>query len=96
MSTYICLANWTQQGIANIKGSSKRLKAAKKAMAARGIKITDFYMTLGQYDMVFVVEAESDVEAAKSLLETASAGSIRTVTMRAFSESEYKSITEGL
>jgi uncharacterized protein with GYD domain len=96
MSTYICLANWTQEGIANIKQSAKRLKAARKAMAAHGMKIKDFYMTLGQYDMVFVVEAESDAAVAKSLLETASGGNVRTVTMRAFSESEYKSITEAL
>ena len=65
-------------------------------MGARGMKIKDFYMTMGQYDMVFIVEAENDVDAAKSLLETAAAGNVRTLTMRAFTESEYKSITEAL
>jgi uncharacterized protein with GYD domain len=96
MPTYICLANWTEQGIANVKESPKRLKSAKKAMAAHGLKVKEFYMTFGQYDMVLVVEAESDADAAKALLETAAAGSVRTVTSRAFSESEYKSIVDGL
>ncbi len=96
MPTYVCLANWTQQGVSNIKDSAKRLKAARKAMGARGMKIKDFYMTIGRYDMVFIVEAENDVDAAKSLLETAAAGNVRTLTMRAFTEAEYKSITEAL
>ena len=65
-------------------------------MAARGMKIKDFYMTFGRYDMVFVVEAENDADPAKSLLETAAAGNVRTLTMRASTEAEYKSITEGL
>jgi uncharacterized protein with GYD domain len=42
MPTYVCLANWTQEGVANIKDSSKRLKAARKAMPARGMTIKDF------------------------------------------------------
>ena len=96
MRTYACLANWTQQGIANVKDSAQRLKAAKKALAARGTKITSFYMTLGQYDMVFAVEAESDAEAAKGLLETAAGGSVRTVTMRTFSESGVGRSTRAL
>ena len=74
MPTYVCLANWTQEGVANIKDSSKRLKAARKAMAARGMKIKDFYMTFGRYDMVFVVEAENDADRREIAARNGSSG----------------------
>ena len=32
MSTYIMLANWTDQGARNVKDSPRRLDAAKKAL----------------------------------------------------------------
>jgi uncharacterized protein with GYD domain len=53
-------------------------------------------MTLGQYDIVLVVEAPDDATFAKALLTVVSAGNIQTETLRAFTEDEYRSIVSSL
>ncbi len=42
MSTYIMLANWTDQGARNIKDSPRRLDAAKKALEDVGGEFKSF------------------------------------------------------
>ncbi len=92
MATYICLGDWTPQGIENIKDSPGRLDDAKKAVEAAGGTVRDFYMTTGEHDMVLVLEVPDDIALAKVLLRLGSKGSVRTTTMRAFTESEYRVI----
>jgi len=53
-------------------------------------------MTVGQYDFAFTLEASDAAAVAKSLLAIAQAGNIRTTTLRAFSESEYREIIGSL
>ena len=92
MKTYIMLLNWTKQGIQNIKDSPSRVDAARKAFQDAGVVFKDFYMTIGQYDMIAVCEAPDDETIAKLALVTASAGNVRTETLRAFTEDEYRKI----
>jgi len=96
MSTYIVLLNWTQQGIENVKDSPARLNTARAAVEAAGGKLSDFYMTIGQYDMVVVIEAPNDETFAKAMLAIASHGMIRSQTLKAFTEEEYRSIVGSL
>jgi uncharacterized protein with GYD domain len=96
MSTYIVLLRWTPQGLQNVKQSPSRLEAARKGFEAAGVKMKDFYMVTGQYDMVAILEAPDDAALAKALLHSASQGSIRTETCRAFTEDEYRQIIGGL
>ncbi len=96
MTTYVCLANWTQKGIENVKESPDRLDAAREALEEQGVTLRDFYMTVGQYDFVMTLEATDDVALAKSLLAVAQAGNVRTTTLRAFSEDEYREIVGSL
>ena len=96
MSTYICLGNWTQKGIENVRESPARLDAAREDWEKEGVTIRDFYMTTGQYDVVFVVEAPDDATLAKVMLAQASKGGLRTTTLRAFSETEYRAIIRSL
>lgn len=92
MPTYVVLANWTDQGIRNIKESPRRLHAAKKAIEAAGGKMIGFYLTMGKYDEVLIIECPSDEMAATMGLSTGSQGNIRTETLKAFSEAEYRNI----
>ncbi len=92
MPTYITLANWTDQGIRNVKESPQRLDAAKKAVEAAGGKWSGFYLTMGRYDMVVIIEAPSDEVASAVLLAIGSGGSIRTETLRAYPEAQYRDI----
>ncbi len=96
MSTYIVLANYTDQGIGSIKQSPTRLSAAKKALKAIGGRFKDFYLTMGGYDFVCVIEAPSNKAAATFALAVGAQGNVRTTTMLAFPEAEYRKIVKGL
>lgn len=43
MTTYVMLANWTEQGILKAKDSPRRLDAAKKALKDMSGEIKSFY-----------------------------------------------------
>lgn len=96
MPAYITLCNWTQQGIENVKDSPARLDIAKKAFKAAGGKMLGFYMTLGRYDFVTLAEFPDDESAAKALLTLASSGNIRSETLKAFGEAEYRKVIGSL
>jgi uncharacterized protein with GYD domain len=96
MAKYILLVNWTDQGVKNVKDSPKRLDAARKLAEAAGAKLGDFYMTMGGYDMVTHLEAPDDAAVAKFVLNLAGAGNVRTHTLKAFSEDEYRKILGAL
>jgi len=96
MATYIMLFQFTQQGIQNIKESPTRVEAAKKAFRAIGAEVKEFYLVMGRYDTVFVLEAPDDDTAAKAALAIGSLGNVRTETLRAFTEDEYKRIIADL
>lgn len=96
MPTYISLVNYTDQGIRNIKDSPKRLDTAKKLLKDLGGDLKAFYLTLGQYDIVTIAEAPSDDVIAKFALALGSAGNVRTTTLKAFPEAEYRKIIQGL
>ena len=96
MATYIVLINWTQKGIENVKDSPNRLDLAKQAFQAAGSKIKEFYLVTGRYDMVLVAEAPDNETVAKLSLAIGSAGAIRTETLTAFSEEEYRKIIAAL
>ena len=96
MPTYIGLFNYTQQGIQNIKDSPARLDAAKKAAQAMGVEIKAAYLVMGQYDSVIIAEAPDDEAIAKLALATGALGNVRTQTMRAFTEDEFRKIVAGL
>jgi len=96
MTTYIMLANWTEQGVRNVKDSPRRLDAAKKLLAEVGGEFKSFFMTMGDYDMVAVYEASDDAVAARFTLQLAQLGHIRTRTLKAFPEAAYREIVASL
>lgn len=92
MPTYVVLVNWTDQGIRAVKESPRRLDATKKAIEAAGGKMLGFYLTMGRYDEVLIVEGPSDEVAATLALSAGSEGNVRTETLKAFPEAEYRDI----
>lgn len=92
MATYIALANYTAQGIANIKDSPNRLDAAREQLAGLGVSIKDFYLTMGEYDIVTVVEAPDHTTAAKALIALGAQGNISTTTLAALTEDEFRTV----
>ena len=92
MKTYIALINWTQKGIQEFKDSPSRVDKAKEAIAAAGGEMKSFYLTMGRYDMIAVFEAPDDAAYAKVMLVLGSKGGVRTESLRAFPEDEYRKI----
>jgi len=96
MPLYITLASYTQKGIEHVKDSPSRLKDFREAVKAAGGDVKSFYLTMGSHDFVTVFEAPDDKTSARILLNLASRGNVRTETMRAFTEDEYRQIISGL
>ncbi|MET0943590.1 MAG: GYD domain-containing protein [Mesorhizobium sp.] len=96
MTTYIVLLNWTDQGVRNVRESPRRLDAAKKQLADMGGNFKDFYMTMGDADMVAVLDAPDDAIVARFALQLGMAGNVRTRTMKAFPEAAYREIITSL
>ena len=84
--------NWTQKGIQEFKESPSRVENARELIEHNGGAMKSFYMTLGRYDMVSVIEAPDDATYAMVMLVLASKGGIRTETLTAFTEDEYRDI----
>lgn len=96
MATYISLVNYTQKGIEKIKESPARLKKFKDLVNASGGDIKAFYLTLGRYDIVVIIEAPDDSALAAIMLAIGSTGAVRSETLKAFSEGEFKAIIGSL
>lgn len=96
MATYVVLLNLTQQGITNIKESPARIDAARQAVQAQGGKLKEFYTVMGQYDFIAICEAPNDETAAKISLALGALGNVRSQTLRAFTEEEYRQIIAAL
>jgi uncharacterized protein with GYD domain len=96
MATYISLIHWTEKGIKDVKQSPARLETAKKAFKAAGAELKQFYLVQGQYDMVVIGEGPDDATMAKVALTIGAAGALRTETLRAFNEDEYRKIIAAL
>ena len=65
MPTYIALLKWTPQGLQSVKESPSRLDAARKSFEVAGVKMKDFYMVTGRYDMIAICEAPDDKDDRK-------------------------------
>ena len=96
MATYISLIQYTQQGLAAVKESPKRLDAARKTFEQAGVKIKEFYLVMGEYDIVIVAEAPNDEAITKTSLVLGSKGNVRTRTSRAFTEAEFRKLIDSL
>jgi uncharacterized protein with GYD domain len=92
MATYIVLANFTDQGIRNIKDTTKRADAFKELAKSLGATVKDVYWTLGQYDVAAVVEAPDDAIVTALGLTMGKSGNVRTQTLRAFSRADMDAV----
>jgi uncharacterized protein with GYD domain len=92
MATYICLIQFTEQGIRNIKDTVKRGDAAVAEAEKMGMKIVEEFWTMGAYDVAVVVEAPDDATMSAFILKIASLGNVKGQTLRAFRRSEMEAI----
>jgi len=92
MANYIILGNFTDQGIRNVKETTKRADAVRSMAEKVGATIKDIYWTLGSFDIVAVLDAPDDETATALGLSIGTLGNIRTQTLRAFTADEIGNI----
>jgi uncharacterized protein with GYD domain len=96
MATFVCLVNWTDQGIRNVKDTIERYERSEEVANKHGVSNEQIYWTVGHHDMVFIAQAP-DVESISAyLLELGSAGNLRTTTLRAYDREEMSQILDRL
>jgi uncharacterized protein with GYD domain len=88
MATYIVLGQFTDQGIRNLKDTTKRAEGVKAAAKKLGVTVQAVYWTLGQYDVALIADAADDASVHALLMSVGSAGNVRTQTLRAFTAEE--------
>ncbi len=91
MATFITLVSFTDQGIRNVKESPDRFEAFKAVAEKMGVSVKGAYYTVGQYDMVIVVEGSEELATAM-MLKVGSLGNVRTQNLRGFSVDEMRQI----
>jgi uncharacterized protein with GYD domain len=96
MPTYVTLMRYTDQGIRSIKESPARLEAAKKTARDAGAEIKSFYLALGKYDAVVIIDGPDDETAARLTLSFGSLGNVRTETLRVFNEAEFRKVVSSI
>jgi uncharacterized protein with GYD domain len=92
MATYIVLGNFTDQGIRNVKDTTKRAQALRDTARKCGVTLKETYWTLGQYDVALIAEAPDEASMTAFGLSVGALGNARTQTLRAFGAEEIGQI----
>ena len=96
MPTYITLWNYTQRGIEHIDDSANRLDSAIDLVESLGGEMKEFYLTMGEYDIVTVIDMPDDDAAAKAMLRIGQSGAVTGGTLKAWPEDDYRELIENL
>jgi uncharacterized protein with GYD domain len=96
MPMYVVLSNFTEQGRKDVKSTSDRLDGLQPLADKLGVKVLANAITMGQYDVVTVMEAPDDATVAKVIGTLMTRGYVTTQTMRGFSLDEFRRVTADL
>ncbi len=96
MPTYVCLVKWTDQGIRNVKETTKRAKSFKEMAEKMKVKVREKLWTMGRYDVVLLIDAPDDETISRLTLGLGMSGNVKTETLKSFSAEEMDQILKGL
>lgn len=94
MPTYVVLANYTENGFETLTEteSDEFLEDTKETVRAHNGELHEYYLTMGQYDAVGVVEFPDDQVCAEAMLSILETGVAETETLRAFTEEQAREL----
>ncbi|MDH4059563.1 MAG: GYD domain-containing protein [Aquincola sp.] len=92
MVTYIGLLKFTDQGIKGIKQTTQRAAAAKEVGQRMGVNMREIYWTLGEYDLVCVLEAADETALNAFNIAVATQGNVRSQSLRALTAAEMDKV----
>jgi uncharacterized protein with GYD domain len=96
MQTFMCSFSWTDSGILDLSQTPHRRAAAKKHATWLGISIKDIYLTTGEADLLYILEAPDAESVTKFALLASSSGNVRTKISRAFTAAEFDKMLDDL
>jgi uncharacterized protein with GYD domain len=96
MPTFVVLGRYTEQGGRNIADALNRRRVVEQAIEQAGGKMLSWHMTLGEYDLVTIIDVPSDEVVLRLALEVAKVGSVKTTTLRAFGVEEVDRALSGM
>ncbi len=94
MPRYISLLSFTEQGATHLKDSPARAAAFTEAATKAGVKVRAQYWTVGSYDGVLALEADTSEQVLHYLAELVAAGNVRTDTLQAYTDAEFQAILD--
>lgn len=94
MPTFIRLASLTEQGIKNVQNFRAMVAEAREIMESHGVKLVQAWATLGEYDVVAIIDAPDAKSAAQVSALVASRGNFRAKTLSAVPISELTDAVE--
>ncbi|MBN8866678.1 MAG: GYD domain-containing protein [Solirubrobacterales bacterium] len=83
MPTFVMLTNLTAEGVKTLKTNPGRVAEVNREVEALGAKVVAQYSTLGQYDFVTIIEADSEETMARVSVEMGSRGTMTSQTLAA-------------
>jgi uncharacterized protein with GYD domain len=92
MATNVSLIDFTDQGIRNIKETTKRAKDFVAAAERAGVKVRELFWTQGSCDLISITESADEAAATALLLGIGAQGYIRSETLSAFTSAEMEKI----
>jgi uncharacterized protein with GYD domain len=92
MPTYVSLIHLTDQGIRNVKDTTKRGKAFVAMAGKAGVKVRELLWTQGSCDLISIMEAADEAAVTAVLLSVGAQGNVRSETLRAFTSAEMDKI----
>ena len=89
MGIYVILSKLTDEGAKTLKNRPERVQEVNQELEKMGVKVVQQYVVFGEYDFVNIVEAEDNLSVMKAMVELASRGTIRTITLPAVQVDEF-------
>jgi uncharacterized protein with GYD domain len=92
MPVYVTLITWTDQGIRNYRETVQRANSFRSMVEQAGGQVRELLWTMGEYDLVSVLEAPDNATATGIMLQVSSLGNVRTKSMLGFNADEMTDI----
>ena len=96
MATFVVLAKWTDKSFAALKDAPGAAEEFKKAVTAMGAQLKGWYILMGRYDEMCILEAPNAETIAKILIPLSVKYGGKTETMQAFDEAEALALFAGM
>jgi uncharacterized protein with GYD domain len=96
MPRYVMLLKYTDKGVANVEDSPERADTFRDLAAKHGATVETQLWTLGEYDGLVVLTVAKETVMAALALDLARHDYVRTSTLRAFDEKEFKGVLKAM